>query len=79
MILVKTSCFRFIISLTVNWKLGKIFAKLIWLITDSLVYEDNNYKKRLREGSFKKKRPYLALRANRGGEVCQNTNLLNRF
>ena len=34
----------------------------------------------LREGSFKKKLPYLALRANRGGgEVCQNTNLLNRF
>ena len=37
MILVKTSCFRYIISLTVNWKLGKIFSKLIRLITGSLV------------------------------------------
>ena len=36
-ILVKTSCFRYIISLTVNWNHGKIFPKLIRLITDSLV------------------------------------------
>ena len=37
MIWVKTSCFRYIISLTVNWKHGKIFPKLIRLITDNLV------------------------------------------
>ena len=36
-ILVKTSCFRYVISLTVNWKHGKIFPKLITLITKSLV------------------------------------------
>ena len=43
MILVKSSFFRYIISLTVNWKHGKIFTKLIRLMTDKLVKEEKNY------------------------------------